>query len=670
MNRALEHEPSSNGAPYHRGNGAGADAGKARRWTRVAARVYAALDRHRGWAALAAYAALTVAGYTIAFLLRFELHWRSEYTVAFATSLPALLAIRIALARAFRLSSGRWRFIGTRDVLRLAIATAAGSVIFFVATRISPVVPLVPRSVVLIEWVLTTYLTAGAWIAYRTSFEQIRHRRAGFNGSARRVLIVGAGEAGHQLAREMARVPTGYRPIGFVDDDPAKRGTRLHGLPVFGTTAELARTAAREGAEEIIIAIPSASPAELRRIVEIAEAADVPFKVLPGIASVLTGGARVDLLREVRIEDLLGREPIRLELPELAADLRGRAVLITGAAGSIGSELARQIALHGPGRLILFDQAETELYYLELDLRERFPDLDLVPVIGDVVDAGSVERAFNEFAPSRVFHAAAYKHVPMMESNPREAVRNNVIGTWRVADAAGRHGAEKFVLISTDKAVRPTSTMGATKRLAELAMLELQDRHPGTVYGAVRFGNVLGSSGSVIPIFKRQLAAGKPLTVTHPDATRYFMTIPEAVQLVLQASLLEELRGQIAMLEMGDPVRIVDMAMRLLRLSGAVNGNGKRLTFVGLRPGEKLHEELVAPDEIARPTAIAKVRLVESARGPAESILRRIEQADRDVDATVDGIVGELSTIFPLLNGKEHGRQGVPAVQNGTRPHV
>ncbi|MBI4542180.1 MAG: polysaccharide biosynthesis protein, partial [Gemmatimonadetes bacterium] len=362
-----------------------------------------------------------------------------------------------------------------------------------------------------------------------------------------------------------------------------------------------------------------------RRIVELCEATGLRFKVLPGIAEVLAGDIRINQLREMRIEDLLGREPVLLKLPELAADLSDRSVLITGAAGSIGAELARQVALHGPGTLVLFDQAETDLFYLELELREKHPELRLVPVVGDVVDADLVESVFAEYRPERVYHAAAYKHVPMMEMNPRAAVRNNVLGTWRVAEAAGRHRAEKFVLVSTDKAVRPVSVMGATKRVAELIVLELQQRHAATAYAAVRFGNVLGSNGSVIPVFKRQLEAGQPLTVTHQDVTRYFMTIQEAVQLILQASLVKEVRGRIAMLEMGDPVRIADLAANLLRLSGARPGQGPGIVFTGLRPGERLHEELVAPHEETIETHIPKVRIIRNSTAGDRPILPLFE---------------------------------------------
>ncbi len=586
-----------------------------RKIVRYGERLHESAYAYRQLVAYAVYAGVVAVAYAAAFFLRFDLAWRASYSGVFALSLLPLLAIRLACARAFRLSTGRWRFIGVRDVLRLAAAVTLGSVVFAALVLVLPYSPRVPRSVVVLEWMLTIAFTAGLWTAYRTGYEQIRHHLSGFNGNARRVLIIGAGEAGNLLAREMQRYPTGYRPIGFVDDDPMKWGMLLGGIEVVGATRDLAAIAKAERADEIIIAVPSTSPAEMRRLVDCCEMAGLPFKILPGIEQVLSGDIRITQLRDVRIEDLLGREPIQLKLPELAADLSGRSVLITGAAGSIGSELARQVALHQPRALVLFDQAETDLFYLDMELRETHPGLRILPVIGDVVDEQAVEQVFREYRPERVYHAAAYKHVPMMEANQREAVRNNVVGTWRVAEAAGQYRATKFVLVSTDKAVRPVSVMGATKHLAELVVLALQGRHGGTAYTAVRFGNVLGSSGSVLEVFRRQLEQGRPLTVTHPEATRYFMTIPEAVQLILQASLLPEVRGHIVMLDMGEPVCIADLAAKLLRLSGARRDGNHRIVFTALRPGERLHEQLRSPDEETLPTAVKKVHVIRNLNG-------------------------------------------------------
>ncbi|HUG40600.1 MAG TPA: nucleoside-diphosphate sugar epimerase/dehydratase [Longimicrobiales bacterium] len=615
--------------------------------------LYRRLSGRRRFIAYAIYGLTGALAYTVGYLLRFEFAIPPAQARVLLITVGGVAAVRVLFARLFRLTAGRWRFVSTPDVVRLFLATSAGSLFLLLLREVLLPTLAVPRSVLLIEWVLSTYGTAGIWIAYRVGFERMRQARGtDARHPAKRALIVGAGEAGNLLAREILRYPTGYRLIGFVDDDRAKMGLRIQGVDVLGSTEELSAIAEVVGADEIILAIPSAEPAELRRLVQQCEEMHVPFKVLPGIREVLAGQVGVAHLRELRIEDLLGREPIQLELPELADDLMGRCVLITGAAGSIGSELARQVALHGPGKLVLLDQAETDLFYLDLELRERHADLDIVPVVADVVDEPHMNRIFRHHAPHRVFHAAAYKHVPLMETNVEQAVKNNVVGTAVVAEAAGRHGTGMFVLVSTDKAVTPANVMGSTKRMAELVVLDFQERYPCTAFGAVRFGNVLGSRGSVIPIFRRQLRDGKPLTVTHPDATRYFMTIPEAVQLILQASLLPELRGHIAMLDMGEPVKIVDLARNVLRLSGIEPRMGDTYRFTGLRAGEKMHEELVAPHEGTIETTIPKVR-----------ILRTFGDGLFDIPGTVrrwteilgnghaEDVETELRTLFVGLNG-------------------
>jgi FlaA1/EpsC-like NDP-sugar epimerase len=628
-------------------------------------RVVAGLQGHRRKLAVVIYACITALAYTGAYLLRFEFAVPPEFTALFAATVLPLILIRLAAFSVFRITRERWRYASTGDAVRLAGGTLLGSVAFYVLFNVVlPTSSAVPLSIIGIEGVLTCFATAGLWLGYRLAFEHIR--RNGGSCEQRRVIIIGAGDAGNVLAREMRRGHTLYLPVGFVDDDPRMWGAMLQGIDVIGATADLPRIAHHSRAEELIIAVPSASPEDMRRIVGVCEATGLPFKVLPGIAEVLAGDVSLNQLRDVQIEDLLGREPVELELPELASDLHGQTVLITGAAGSIGSELARQVALHGPGCLLLLDQAETDLFYVELDLRARHPELGIIPVIADVTDAPGIERVFRTYSPTRVFHAAAYKHVPMMECNPREAVRNNVIGTWRIADAAGRHEVEKLVLVSTDKAVRPSNVMGATKRMAELIILELQQRYPGTTYGAVRFGNVLGSNGSVVPIFKRQLARGLPLTVTDPDTTRYFMTIPEAVQLILQASLLEQFRGHIVMLEMGDPVRINDLALNLLRLAG-IRDASSRIVYTGLRPGEKLHEELSAPDERVQTTSIPKVCVLSTPPLPLLAVAAQVEAWDAALrDERDDALLDGFYDLFPLLaNGRP--RSSPPARGEGAQ---
>lgn len=609
--------------------------------------------RRRQRIALCVYATATAIAFTTAFFVRFEFRWDPAYTGTYLLTLGLIVAIRCVTNLALRLTTSRWRFVGVQDVFRLGGATIIGSILFYLTVRLLQLDPPLPRSVIVIESLLSAILTATVWLAYRTAFEAFREgkvQNGGTGVSGGKVLIIGAGESGYMLAREMLRSMVGYRPVGFVDDDPYKWGTRIAGLEVLGSSDQLRAICAASEAQQLILAVPQASPAQLRELVAKCADAGLPYRVLPSIAEVLAGNIRLDQVREVQIEDLLGRNPIELDLKELAEDLRGGCALVTGAAGSIGSELSRQIARHRPDTLLLLDQSETELFYLDLELREQYPEVRVVAIVRDVVDRRSIDHIFRKHRPTHVYHAAAYKHVPMMEANVCEAIRNNLLGSFTIADAAGRHGTQKFVLISTDKAVRPQSVMGASKRLAEIVTMELQEKYPDTTFAAVRFGNVLGSNGSVIPVFKRLLAAGKPLTVTHPEVTRYFMTIPEAVQLVLQASLLEEIRGHVAMLEMGEPVKIVDLAENLLKLSG-VHGS-EHLIYTGLRPGEKLHEELIAPEEETVTTAIPKVHLIKHGPAAAASLL---DQLDAWEDAVGDGRDEEVHALvdrfFPAWNG-------------------
>ena len=617
------------------------------------------LYRHRRTCSVVIYVGVSVLAYLAGFLLRFEFAPSHEMMQVFRSTVLLLVVVRMGSNWLFGLNTSRWRYSGTRDVVKLGAASAVGSILFYLLTRGWAGIPNVPRSIVFIEFLLTTNVTAGIWLTYRVVLEQVRRLRSAGESQSRRVLIVGAGEAGSLLVREMTRVPTGYRPVGLIDDDPTTWRSTIYGYQVFGGIDSLGETAAQLEADEIVIAIPSATPVQLRNIVSACEATNLRFKVLPGVASVLAGKVALHQLRDLRIEDLLGREPVKLELPELYDDLRGRSVLITGAAGSIGSELARQVALHEPGMLVLFDQAETPLFFLERELREEHPELQMVFIIGDIVDAKAVERLFHDFAPSRVFHAAAYKHVPVMQVNPREAIKNNVYGTHLVADAAGRNQVERFVLVSTDKAVQPTSIMGATKRMAEIAIQDLQNKYPETTFAAVRFGNVLGSNGSVIEIFKRQIEEGHPLTVTHPEVTRYFMTIPEAVHLILQASLLPDMKGRIVMLEMGEPIRIVDLAKNILRLSGKGFRRSGDIVFTGLRWGEKLHEELTGPDEITQPTSIPKVKLVQPPMVSIRSVLSVVEQWEMAFsEGRQHDVFASVASLFPNVH---HG-----AAQTGT----
>ena len=604
-------------------------------WLVLARGVHHRLAHHRRGVALLVYALLILAATVLASAFSVGLDFLAVVWTDAVLMGGLLVLVRLPLYWRVQLSIGRWRFVGVGEVIRLAGATVLGSIVVGILAMVLPWFN-ATVSVMLLEIVLSVMLISGVWISYRALFEYAR-RLSGLNGNGsgrghakrRRILVAGAGEAGRMIVHQMLRSGQNVAIVGFVDDDPLKWGTAIHGKEVIGPTEDLAAIVEYERVDELLIAMPTTEPEKLRHIVDACSEIDIGFRVLPGLDEVLRGRVSLDQVRKIRIDDLLGRDPIQLELPELGAELRGKTVLITGAAGSIGSELARQIVLYNPRQLILLDQAESPLYFIERELVDKKSDTRIVPVIADILDRKEMRMVFAQWSPDRVFHAAAYKHVPMMECNVRQAVRNNVLGTWQVAELAGESGAEKFVLVSTDKAVRPSSVMGATKRLAELLILAFARRYLHTDWYAVRFGNVLGSAGSVVPVFQQQLENGQPLTVTHEEMTRYFMTIPEAVQLVLQSSLISEACGNIAMLEMGEPVKILDLARSMIRLSGRTEGHDATIEITGMRPGEKLHEELSAPRESPEPTGIEKVMILRNgdmgtALGEAEEMIRSL----------------------------------------------
>ncbi len=616
---------------------------------------------HRRLVASVVFGIVATGSLTLAYLARFEFEASAFVGWGFAQAVAVLVAIRLGVNYAFRLGIGRWRYAGTHDFLRLLAATTVGSAFFLALTVGLTWLPSVPRSVVLLEWVFSGYATGGVWVLYRLAYESLVVRQA---TDRRRVLVVGAGEAGQSMVHQMLRSRIGYVPVAIVDDDPFKWGTLVHGVEVVGATKDIAEIAESCAADEIVISIPSAGAEDLRRILESCESVSLPIKILPGVDEVLGGQASLTQLREIQVEDLLGRDPVRLELPELAQAMSGTAVLVTGAAGSIGSELARQIAVNSPRCLVLYDQAETPLFYLELELKELAPDVEVVPVVASITDADAFERVIERYSPTMVFHAAAYKHVPMMEHNPRSAALTNVVGTHIVGRLAAEGGAKTVVLVSTDKSVAPSNVMGASKQVAERVILSLQARYPDTAFGAVRFGNVLGSNGSVIPLFRQQLERGEPLTVTHEDATRYFMTIPEAAQLILKASLLRSFQGHVAMLDMGEPVRILDLARDLIRLSGQPFRLGENVVITGLRPGEKLHEELSAPEEKVHATEEGRVFLVETPPGFSD-LPYELDRALASAD--LRGVLDFLAAEFPDVVGRDiAGRsEGLRVAESG-----
>lgn len=579
---------------------------------------------------------LVAGAYWLAYYVRFDGDTiPARYERTFAATVGIVIGIKLVIFVAMRFYTKWWRFTSLRDLQAIVLAAVGATLVMtalFSVWRPGDVVA-IPRGVLALDLALTIILVGGARFVVRSIIE-----RPGQDADkAREVLICGAGESGVILLREMIRNRAlGYHPVGLIDDDPRKRRMRLLGTRVRGTRADLPRLLRELHVEEVIIAMPSAPGRVRNEIVETCRAAGIPCTTLPGLDEMITGEVTVSLLREVRVEDVLGRAPVETDFARVARYLNGRSVLVTGAGGSIGRELCRQAAAVGVRCLIMVDHAENNLFEIDLELRRSASAPLLVPVIADCKDTALMKRVFTEHRPEIVFHAAAYKHVPMMELNPVQAVSNNALATAGLAEVAERSGVERFCLISTDKAVEPQTVMGASKALAE-RVVEAQGESGSTRFAAVRFGNVLGSSGSVLPIFQAQIERGGPVTVTHAEMTRFFMTIPEAVQLVIGATGIAE-GGDIFVLDMGDPVRIMDLATQMIELSGNVPGRDIAIEVVGIRPGEKLHEELFNVDEEVRPTRYGKVR--RATRSPLDpdalavglAALRRAIDDDRPDD--------------------------------------
>ncbi len=575
---------------------------------------------------LLVHVALIPLAYLTAFGLRFDFRIPPDEFVHFQATVWWLLGIRLVVFQAFGLHRGYWKHVGLRDLVDLGLAVSLSSALFAVALPALGLSRGMPRSVFLLDWVVMIFFSGGIRFAARALRENQMARARLDDGL--RTFIIGAGEAGEQLLRQALHDPrAGMNVIGFIDDKPETHGRTLHGVPVLGHTGKMKELCQKHDIELLVIAIRGVTGAQTRRIVERCRETSVEFKIIPSIDDLLNKRATIGELRDVAIEDLLGRDPVQLNLEQIKRDLAGKSILVTGGAGSIGSELARQIASYGPARLVLLERAENALYFTQLEVAKAHPDVEVVPFIGSITNPQRLEEVFQAYQPNYVFHAAAYKHVPMLESNVTEAVWNNVFGTLRVAECAARHGVEKFVLISTDKAVNPASVLGATKRIAERIVLELPSLCAATTdFRAVRFGNVLGSDGSVVPLFRRQISAGGPVRVTHPEVTRYFMTIPESVQLVLQAAALPEAERRISILDMGQPVRILELAEHLIRLSGLEPYRDIQIAFSGLRPGEKLAEELVACSEGSVATSTEKVRIIERDGADGSAVERGLEQ--------------------------------------------
>ena len=564
---------------------------------------------HREPLALAIDAAVIAACWNITYLFRlgFE-RWWSARPAYDGWVLAGLLALYMAVFVALKVPKGMWRFSGFGEVQRLTFACTIAGLVGAVAVLMAQLAE-VPRAVLALHPVVSLMGLAMVRIGYRMLYEHMRGRLSGSMHETRRALVLGAGDAAKLL---MAGIQHhGWVVVGLLDDNPRKLGARIGGVPVLGDLESAPRWAEVHGITHLIVAMPSASAAQRRRALDLAAATGLPVVTVPTAAELREGQA-VAQVRDIEPDDLLGRAPVQLDEGGISECLSGKVVLITGAGGSIGSELCRQVARYGPLKLVLYELSEFALYRIEQELGELFPHIPLVRLVGDVRDPEHLAATFARLRPQVVFHAAAYKHVPLMEEdNAFSALRNNTLGTWRAASAAAAAGVERFVLISTDKAVNPTNVMGATKRAAEMVISRLAARMAAgegrTRFMAVRFGNVLGSSGSVIPKFKEQIARGGPVTVTHPDITRFFMTIPEAARLVVQAGAIGE-GGQVFVLDMGEPVKIVDLARDLIRLSGHTLAEIP-IAFSGLRPGEKLFEELLADADATLPTRFERLRI-------------------------------------------------------------
>ena len=598
------------------------------------------------------------ASYLMALLLRFDFLWTQvpqEYMDGFRTlALPSVIAV-VATFWIMRLYHSIWSFASMPELMRLMVAWALDAVLLpLMAFALGVHMPVS-------YWLVGSVFGFAATTGIRFSWRLLRLLRGMRRHEAKNVLVVGAGESGRALIREIKVSPQlGMRVVAVIDDNPSKRGRYLEGVPIVGGRDSIASACERHKAEEIIFAIPSCSNAERREILELCTATGLEVQAIPGMSQLVDGRVTVSSLRHVKLEDLLGRDPVVVDAGEVRHFIEGKVVLVTGGGGSIGSELCRQIAKDGPAQLVIFDIYENNAYAIQQELKHDYPNLNLVTLIGSVRNEPRIRSVFKRYRPQLVFHAAAHKHVPLMEDSPNEAIKNNVIGTLKCAQAALDYGVERFVLISTDKAVNPTNIMGASKRLCEM-VVQMMDRRAdaegkATDFVAVRFGNVLGSNGSVVPLFEKQIADGGPVTVTHPEITRYFMTIPEAVSLVLQSACYAA-GGEIFVLDMGEPVKIADMAKNLIRLAGYEPDVDIKIVYTGLRPGEKLYEERLMDEEGLRRTANKLISIAEPIKmddAAFEAQLVRLDELSRAESARICDLVAEVvPTYHPDKAGKQ-----------------
>ncbi len=587
----------------------------------------------------------------IAVILRFSNSYEmvQQQLWLYLKLVPVVTAMYLPVFCFFKLYNRAWAYASLGEMVTIVQAVTLGSLGTVAATYFL-YIPM-PRLIIVSHWAFTVLLVGGVRVSWRMFVER---QKTNGNKPSRRALIIGAGDAGAMVAREMKSHNSSVLALGFIDDDSGKQNLTILGLPVLGRREQIPEVVKKNIIELIIIAMPSVSSSVIREIVEICRNTVAELKILPGVYQIIEGQVSVSMLRPVQLEDLLRREPVQVDLEEIVGYLKGETVLITGAGGSIGSELCRQVASFSPGKLVLLGHGENSIHRIWLEMEDNSHGIPLSIEIADVRDKPRINSIFEKYRPAVVFHAAAHKHVPLMELNPAEAVKTNVFGTRNVAEAASRSGTKVFVMISTDKAVNPSSVMGATKRMAEL-IIHQENMVSDTLFTAVRFGNVLGSNGSVVPVFKKQIAAGGPVTVTHPEMKRYFMTIPEAVQLVIQAGAMVR-GGEVFILDMGEPVKIVDLAKDMIKLSGLELENDIKIKFTGIRPGEKLFEELLTAEEgscatrhrriyVAKPTPVAVSALE----------IQLVNLFNRGLQCEAEDIFSSLSAIIPSF--RQHRRE-------------
>ena len=613
------------------------------------------------------HAGIFAVSLAMAFLLANNMQFRSEWLIGqYPKLLVLFLIVKLVIFGYFGKFRSWWRYVSISDLLAIVKASLVSTLIivglwFTIFMRTESIrmyfleFTTFSQAVFILDMLATIVILGGLRMAVRLYHEEFRTEQS---GKLKRFLIVGAGNAGEALLRELHRMQVErYDVVGFIDDDPAKQGMNIHDISVLGTVDQLPKICEKYNIDEIAIAMPSANAKQLRKVVQLCEGAKVRFRTVPSVADIASGRFRVSQIRDVDINDLLGRQAIQLDLDMIESYLKNKVILVTGAGGSIGSEMCRQVCQFNPKLLLLLEQSENVLFFVERELRKDYPQVSMETLICDITDKTRVEQIFEKFKPEVVIHAAAHKHVPLMEANPGEAIKNNITGTRTVADAADKYGAGNFVMISTDKAVNPTSIMGSSKRVAEMYIQDLNNTSK-TRFVTVRFGNVLGSNGSVVPIFKNQIASGGPVTITHPEMRRYFMTIPEASQLVLQAAAMGK-GGEIFVLDMGEPVKIVDLAKELITLSGFRPGEDIEIVFSGIRPGEKLFEELSIQGEDMVQTRHPKVGIWQKSIAFDRNLLRQKMDALVSVANTQDYkiIVSGIKQIVPeFIGDKVNGK--------------